>query len=73
MRGAGEKAAKVGQAGRIIPARAGSSGVDVAYASGQADHPRACGEQWSSGPRADSHLGSSPRVRGAAVLANVLT
>ena len=49
---------------RIIPARAGQTGLLGAAGLGGADHPRACGANASSAAACKSLAGSSPRVRG---------
>ena len=50
----------------IIPACAGSSSRSGSGRTRRRDHPRVCGEQFSSASGPVSGLGSSPRVRGAA-------
>ena len=50
----------------IIPAHAGSRGDIARPRCSLRDHPRACGEQVHGISVLVSHLGSSPRVRGAA-------
>ena len=54
----------------IIPARAGSRGVCWDCNTGNRDHPRACGEQPVQDGSTVQALGSSPRVRGAALASN---
>ncbi len=49
---------------RFIPARAGNIAKRVHRRTGQAVHPRACGEHSFPGPRRAAESGSSPRVRG---------
>ena len=49
----------------IIPARAGSTIRDLNVARGTWDHPRSCGEHFSSGLKVPVDAGSSPLVRGA--------
>ncbi len=55
-----------GEAEGAIPAGAGSSGCGPATPSTCRGHPRGCGEQTRSRLSADSPMGPSPRVRGAA-------
>ena len=50
---------------RIIPARAGSSGLGRPEWLVNVDHPRACGEQSKNFRLSSGRTGSSPRVRGA--------
>ena len=57
---------------RIIPARAGSRGLQQAVYLRFWDHPRACGEQGIKEGRRGSREGSSPRVRGAGTTARQL-
>ena len=52
----------------IIPACAGSSAASSSRALALRDHPRVCGEQFSIAHKIASLTGSSPRVRGAAIL-----
>ena len=54
---------------RIIPAGAGKSPPSRSRRSGCRDHPRGCGEKSSIFRSSYSTLGSSPRVRGKARLA----
>ena len=49
---------------RIIPAHAGNTGRVGADRQESKDHPRSCGEYWSSLAPLLSHLGSSPLMRG---------
>src|SRR5690606_26466063 len=53
--------------GRIIPACAGSSERGAIRYDATEDYPRVCGEQLTFLPLFGRHLGSSPRVRGAAL------
>ncbi len=53
---------------RFIPARAGNSRWTAHKSRGTAVHPRACGEQSSPNRGFPASSGSSPRVRGTAVL-----
>ena len=53
----------------IIPACAGSSGYYALRQGSARDHPRVCGEQSEQRRPCTVCLGSSPRVRGAAVWA----
>ena len=54
---------------RIIPARAGFTGLRPTYPRATWDHPRACGVYKMSTLRPIPLLGSSPRVRGLPRLA----
>ena len=49
---------------RIIPAHAGNSRPGSSSSASTADHPRACGELWSSDALKLADTGSSPRMRG---------
>ena len=49
---------------RIIPAPAGNTGDRTRAVWVDADHPRACGEHFSSWGRMSYCAGSSPRLRG---------
>ena len=49
---------------RITPACAGNSSYCRYSRGGGEDHPRVCGEQWSSAAALRCLLGSPPRVRG---------
>ena len=51
-------------ANRITPARAGNRGWRHRHVPDYEDHPRACGEQKTSGGKAVDIEGSPPRVRG---------
>ena len=73
VRGAVVCGASGGTLEGIIPARAGSSGGIAPRPLGLGDHPRACGEQAPSLKLIDVIPGSSPRVRGAASTADVLS
>ena len=53
---------------RIIPAHAGSSGYGLRPHRRTSDHPRACGEQRRTRSKASGDNGSSPRMRGAALI-----
>ena len=57
---------------RFIPACAGNGSVVRHRAPGAGVHPRVCGERMGSHPRGTTTVGSSPRVRGTAVIAAVL-
>ncbi len=72
VRGAGQGRRLRHGAGGIIPARAGSSRSTCRTSSQPWDHPRACGEQNPPVVVADGNVGSSPRVRGADVMSNVI-
>ncbi len=65
VRGAVNKNTRAAPCSGIIPARAGSSGPAASSSAAPRDHPRACGEQRTRGPRRSRPPGSSPRVRGA--------
>ena len=54
--------------GRIIPACAGNSAYAASRLNKARDHPRVCGEQCLTGCRRWGLQGSSPRVRGTAVV-----
>ena len=55
----------------IIPAHAGSTNVEnLSRLLGQ-DHPRACGEHNARSPVGGTEPGSSPRMRGAPLVAKV--
>ena len=54
---------------RITPACAGNSSCLCRYRSARRDHPRVCGEQSYQRKKCLTLLGSPPRVRGTAVLA----
>ena len=60
--------------GRIIPARAGPTTVDLLDARGKADHPRSCGANNGSMNSGVKSSGSSPLVRGqpAAVFGQIV-
>ena len=49
---------------RITPACAGKSSSGFTLLYGSRDHPRVCGEKYSSSVNVSPHLGSPPRVRG---------
>ena len=67
MRGARVRYSKKTDSFRIIPADAGSTGVDWDIGDIVKDHPRGCGEHRVSRIRTKSQTGSSPRMRGAPV------
>ena len=50
---------------RIIPAYAGSTPATCTACRASKDHPRVCGEHWSSPDEVRETGGSSPRMRGA--------
>ena len=54
---------------RIIPADAGSTPSRVPHGKSGWDHPRGCGEHSLLGNKANQMDGSSPRMRGAPLLA----
>ena len=65
MRGAQEWYEGLPASKRIIPAYAGSTWATKAASARARDHPRVCGEHFSSKVRLTRYLGSSPRMRGA--------
>ena len=65
VRGAGQLINGANEQNRIIPARAGSRGLQWCSMSWHWDHPRACGEQTGLIVKGSLDEGSSPRVRGA--------
>ena len=50
---------------RLIPASAGSTTPHLSPEATHAAHPRVCGEHITPGDNDITHLGSSPRLRGA--------
>ena len=69
MRGARKRPAQQQLAGGIIPAYAGSTRRARARRGPWRDHPRVCGEHTIAFSWNGEKLGSSPRMRGARVLA----
>ena len=67
VRGAAEAEVEYPDHGGIIPACAGSSSLRNRSRRHIRDHPRVCGEQPPTAPRKGQRMGSSPRVRGAAL------
>ena len=65
MRGAQIGFAASHNAGRIIPADAGSTPRPPVILSSSKDHPRGCGEHEPSSSKSNWSGGSSPRMRGA--------
>ena len=65
MRGAQEAKGTPEFDHRIIPADAGSTGLDLPKCHRMMDHPRGCGEHCWSLAMARESGGSSPRMRGA--------
>ena len=65
MRGALCMALRCGPVGRIIPADAGSTYMQLSTENGYEDHPRGCGEHGILHDRDWYNEGSSPRMRGA--------
>ena len=65
MRGAHLKKALKDPRYGIIPAYAGSTRTMTQHGTNPWDHPRVCGEHSPLGSTLLSHLGSSPRMRGA--------
>ena len=57
---------------RIIPAYAGSTIDKPPYVWHDEDHPRVCGEHLLSLPQLVPAAGSSPRIRGAQDIKNLL-
>ena len=64
VRGKPGNAGVYGNAGGLIPARAGKTGHPHLLPGGLPAHPRACGENFTRTPAVRSPGGSSPRVRG---------
>ena len=64
MRGTLEVSDNALLADGIIPAHAGNTHAQAAFAQPSRDHPRACGEHLLPVRRASAVLGSSPRMRG---------
>ena len=58
---------------RLIPASAGSTTPHLSPEATHAAHPRVCGEHITPGDNDITHLGSSPRLRGAPVTLQVST
>ena len=54
---------------RIIPADAGSTEAAGVGPDELENHPRGCGEHGTSGKDSGSRVGSSPRMRGAQLIA----
>ena len=67
MRGAGGQRLGAADTEGIIPAHAGSSPAAGRRHRCGRDHPRVCGEQTLRQQDAEAYVGSSPRVRGAAL------
>ena len=55
---------------RIIPADAGSTAPARRWSRSPQDHPRGCGEHWAAVNLNDPITGSSPRMRGAPMMAD---
>ena len=67
MRGAGGQRLGAADTEGIIPAHAGSSPAAGRRHRCGRNHPRVCGEQTLRQQDAEAYVGSSPRVRGAAI------
>ena len=65
MRGAPMSTDWLWPVARIIPADAGSTDREIEFRFDDKDHPRGCGEHWSSLSDLLPFVGSSPRMRGA--------
>ena len=65
MRGAHPRRPAQRRQGRIIPADAGSTYMNISTENSYEDHPRGCGEHWSIDNMRLVCQGSSPRMRGA--------
>ena len=65
MRGAQNKGMELASHARIIPAYAGSTGLQGHDCALQGDHPRVCGEHAGRQGNKVLRQGSSPRMRGA--------
>ena len=65
LRGAHHRQPRGRRHRRIIPALAGSTGMQAPTSTTMRDHPRACGEHSISVRMTLSKAGSSPRLRGA--------
>ena len=65
MRGARFCLRKVPALTGIIPADAGSTRHHIMRGLLRQDHPRGCGEHYTTITRKQADLGSSPRMRGA--------
>ena len=68
VRGTDENGNVVGDVIGIIPACAGNSVKCRGHTQASTDHPRVCGEQYVFYTHTAYVLGSSPRVRGTAVI-----
>ena len=69
MRGARVSAGLDGLADGIIPAYAGSTETTDAIRPTVRDHPRVCGEHYGTAHHGAARVGSSPRMRGALLMA----
>ena len=65
MRGVPQAPPMMGNAGRIIPADAGSTSLLIVLSNVFQDHPRGCGEHHHQPCHISHPQGSSPRMRGA--------
>ena len=68
VRGTDAKDGGHGEGNRFIPACAGNRVLNMASLPRRLVHPRVCGEQDNSATPHSRHTGSSPRVRGTAVM-----
>ena len=71
VRGTGLHLHQARQGPGIIPARAGNSLQVMRHGGINRDHPRACGEQEFSSIVSNKGKGSSPRVRGTELMADL--
>ena len=71
VRGKEEFLVKLNLYHRITPACAGKSCKLPALRRACRDHPRMCGEKWSSVMRGATFLGSPPHVRGKVFLCSI--
>ena len=68
MRGTGHRGHHRKSLSRFIPAHAGNRNTGPPTGSGQAVHPRACGEQIAVRDHHTRTAGSSPRMRGTVII-----
>ena len=64
MRGKQKAPDRASSRGRITPAHAGKTALQLLFRNGPADHPRACGENLSERLCQGPEGGSPPRMRG---------
>ena len=72
VRGAPRRSCRVHRSGRIIPARAGSTRPARCGRGSRRDHPRSCGEHLMDAFVDQCIIGSSPLVRGAPCVLELL-